>query len=427
MPEAPLAPGAPSRAEEQVSGGWAGPLAAIILLQTSAAFLLQLLPVLAPLMAGRFGWDRGVIGYLTATTMASAIFCLLASSPFVRRLGPIRTVQAALLLGTVAAALLFMPFWLAPIAASVLIGIAYAPATPGGGEVLQRFAPRRHRSLVFSIKQAGVPAGGAVAGFLVPLVAEWGGWDAAVVLALALLLTAVLLAQLFRGRADAHRDPRAPLSAATVLTLRNLLLPLQALRAGSRLLPLTGVATGLALGQGTLNSFLVTYLVVGLGIDLRTAGATFAVMQAGGVAGRVLLGWLADRIGSGLAVIRLATVGSAASMLALASVKPDWPHPLLYGLGFLAGSVVAGWNGVLLAEVARRAPAGRVGEASAGSAILMFTGFVLGPAAFAGILTTGGSFAAGLLVLAAVPCAALVASLVWLPVGRRRAQETGRA
>ncbi|MEX2630961.1 MAG: MFS transporter [Tistlia sp.] len=409
----------PTRAA--TGGGWAGPLAAIVLLQIAAAFLLQLLPVLAPMLAGRYGWPESAIGYLMAGTMASAIFCLSASSPFVRGLGPVRAVQAGLVIGGAGAALLWLPFWFAPIAAAVLMGIAYGPSTPAGGEVLQRFAPRRHRSLMFSLKQAGVPAGGVAAGILLPPIAERAGWDAAVAVALAVLLAAVLLAQPFRARADAGRDPHARRGVSVFLTLRNLKLPLQALRGGRDLFPLACIGGGLGLCQGTLNAFLVTYLVAGLQVDLRIAGATFAAMQAGGVAGRLLLGWLADRLGSGVAVIRLAAVGSVFAMLAFALAEPDWPRWALLGLGCFAGAAVAGWNGVHLAEVAERAPAGRVGEASAGAAILTFCGFILGPAALATILSASGGFAAGLVALATVPAAALVASLVWLPLSRRPA------
>lgn len=394
--------------------GWAGPLAAIILLQVAASFLLQLLPVTAPLFAARFGWSESAIGYLMAGTMASAILCLSASSPLVRGLGPVRAVQVALLVGVLGAALLWLPLWIAPLGACLLIGLAYGPATPAGGEVLQRFAPQRHRSLVFSIKQAGVPAGGAAAGFLLPPVAESAGLEAAVGLAVALPLAVVALAQRFRARTDAGRDRAIRWSPAQLLGLRNLTLPLRALRGGRDLPALAGVGCGLAFCQGTLNAFLVTYLVAGLGCALGTAGAVFALMQAGGIVGRLALGWLADRLGSAVAVIRLSAVASALVMLALAAAAPGWPVWALSLLGFLAGASVAGWNGVHLGEVARRARPGQVGEASAGAAMLAFAGLIAGPALLATILAASGGFAAGLVALSAVPCAALLASLLLL-------------
>lgn len=404
--------------------GWAGPLAAVILLQVAAAFLLQLLPVMAPLLAARFDWPASAIGYLMAGTMTCAIFCLSASSPLVRGLGPVRAVQAAMLVGAAGAALLWLPLAAAPLAACVLIGFAYGPATPAGGEVLQRFAPPRHRSLVFSIKQAGVPAGGAAAGFLLPAVAARGGLEAAVALAVALPLAIVLLAQRFRRQADSERERGTRWRLSLFLTARNLSLPLRALRSGRKLVTLSCVGCGLAFSQGALNAFLVTYLVAALGLDLPAAGLVFGLMQGGGIAGRLTFGWLADRLGSGIPVIRLAAVASILVMLALAAAGPQWPLWVLAGLGFLAGCSVAGWNGVHLAEVALRAPAGQVAEASAGAAILAFVGILGGPALLATVLAVTGDFATGLMALAVVPGAALLASLLLL---RGRAQSTGTA
>src|SRR5215204_2541778 len=75
---------------------------------------------------------------------------------------PIRALQIGLGLGGVGVALLALPFFAAPILASFLIGLGYGPSTPAGSDVLQRYAPARHRNLIFSIKQAGVPVGGVL-------------------------------------------------------------------------------------------------------------------------------------------------------------------------------------------------------------------------------------------------------------------------
>jgi hypothetical protein len=58
--------------------------------------------------------------------------------------------------------------------------------------------------------------------------------------------------------------------------------------------------------------------------------------------------------------------------------------PLL-SLAFLFGVTASGWNGVFLAEVARLAPEGRVGEATGAVLMFGFAGLVLGPVAMAGI------------------------------------------
>ena len=69
--------------------------------------------------------------------------------------------------------------------ASALIGFSNAAANPAGAEVLQRFTPDARRNLVFSIKQAGVPLGGVIAGLAIPPLIEAFGWRTALVIAAA--------------------------------------------------------------------------------------------------------------------------------------------------------------------------------------------------------------------------------------------------
>src|SRR5262249_57172944 len=61
--------------------------------------------------------------------------------------------------------------WLALMASSLLLGLAYGPAPPAGSEILMRHSPRSRRALIFSTKQAGAPLGSAVAGLLLPGIA----------------------------------------------------------------------------------------------------------------------------------------------------------------------------------------------------------------------------------------------------------------
>ena len=129
----------------------------------------------------------------------------------------------------------------------------------------------------------------------------------------------------------------------------------------------------------------MTYLASGLGFSLTAAGLVFAIMMATGVAGRVLLGWVSDRLGSGLLTLKLVAAASAATSLALAATTPAapfWAIALLAGIG---GVTVSSWNGVQIAEVARLAPRHLVGETTAGSTILIFLGYIAGPSAFAAV------------------------------------------
>jgi predicted MFS family arabinose efflux permease len=163
-----------------------------------------------------------------------------------------------------------------------------------------------------------------------------------------------------------------------------------------------------AVGQGCWFAFLVTYLVTELRLSLTAAGLVFAVMQATGVFGRILLGWVSDRLGSGLPTLRAVAVTSAATSLALALTGPGWPAWTIALLAGIGGVTVSSWNGVQIAEVARLAPRQLIGETTAGSTILIFLGYIVGPSAVAMLVASTGRFDAAFLVVALATLAALL-------------------
>ena len=83
------------------------------------------------------------------------------------------------------------------------------------------------------------------------------------------------------------------------------------------------------------------------------------------------------------------------------------------------GASAIGWNGVYLAEVARRAPVGAVSAATAAALFVTFGGVLAGPPAFAFMLQSGMSYGAAFVAVAAP---ALLCGLVLL---RSPRPETG--
>src|SRR5260221_7984860 len=130
-------------------------------------------------------------------------------------------------------------------------------------------------------------------------------------------------------------------------------------------------------------AFMVTYLVVGLGQSLNSAGLVFAVMQTSRMFGRVVLGWIADRVTTGAVTLMIASIGSAVSTILLGLSTPAWPLWAFLLLSAFAGIAVSGWNGVQIAEVARRSVPELIAESAAGAVILIFLSNMLTPVAFA--------------------------------------------
>ena len=389
---------------------WIAALSATLLMQTVGSFLSQIVPVVAPLMTADLGLPPETVGNYSSLNTLGAILFLLFGTPLVARFGPLRLLQggavvACLALATAAAGMI----WLLP-AAAMLMGVGYAPTGPAGSRILQATAPPGHRVLIFSVKQAGAPAGGALAGLVAAPLAAVAGWQAALLAGIGVALACAALIQPLRPALDAERDPTRPLREG--FTPRRLMAPLTTLRLHPVLPPLTLQAFAFAALQGSLFSFTVSWLVEEHGLGLTAAGSIFASMQVAGVVGRLVLGWAADRLGDAtrsLAVHGLVAAGLSA-LWVLVGAGAHWglAVPLAIACGFTAAS----WNGIFLAEVARVSPPDRVAEASSGAIMLCFLGYLTAPAAFAATVTATGSWLLPFLVACAL--LAVVSVLVFL-------------
>jgi MFS family permease len=386
---------------------WAGPLVAMLAVQATVSFLSRIAPTLAPTLVPRVGWPPEGVGYLSSLITGGSVFVLLLGGPLQRRFGSMRLLQIGLALGVCGTLLSVLPWGVALAVGSLLIGLSIGPPASAGSDVLQRYAPAGHRNLLFSVKQAGVPLGGMVAGLLLPWAVGGLGLYAAFVLSAAIGVVTVLAVQPLRRRVDAARERTLRLHCRLFGSLDNLRRPLRTLAAlpGMRRM---GIAGGcLSAGQSVWFAFLVTFAVAELGWSLAAAGALFALMQLASALGRPLAGFVSDRLGDGVRVLRWIAVGSALTSVALAFCSPAWPDGAVVSLVVLAGLTVASWNGIQFAEVARMAPLGSINDAIAGATLVLLGAYVVAPALFSLILAAGGSFRLGFVLMAALTAAAL--------------------
>jgi MFS family permease len=396
--------------------GWVAALSTTLLMQTVASYLTQSLPVLAPLITASAGLAPQAIGNLAALVALGTMLFLLLGGPLLLRLGPVRTLQlgaAVAALGMLVAAQGSAP---ALVVASLLLGIGYGPSPPAGSRILAATAPPGHRTLIFSVKQAGAPLGGAMAGLVTAPVAAWLGWPAAILVAVAVALGSAALIQPVQATLDAERDRAQRIGLAVLAQRKTWLGPVLAMGLHKALPPLTLLALSLAVVQGCLFAFTVTWLTLEQGLGLVQAGTAFACMQAAGVFARILLGWLADRTGTPTRNLLVQAFAASSAAAAFAALPADAPLLLTYALAALAGFVAASWNGIYMAEVARLVRPTEVAQATAGSALFTFVGYLAGPAAFALLVSASGSWR--LAFLATALQLALVALLVLVPLRR---------
>jgi MFS family permease len=393
----------------KTNNGWA-PLAITLAIQAMVAMALMTIPAMAPRVAQALAISPTYVGVYIAVAYAGAMAASLASGAAVARWGCIRVSQAGLILCAAGLALSALPSVWAIGLGAVLVGMGYGPVTPASSHLLARTTPAHRMSLVFSVKQTGVPLGGALAGAIVPGLQEITGWQQALVaVAIASVLCAAV-AQSLRAQFDADRDPTRRLSAGNILQPVKLVLSHPALRM------LAGCSFMFSIVQLSLTTYLVTYLTDSLAYGLVGAGALLAVSQVGGVFGRVLWGHLSDRWMGARRMLTMLAVVMALASLATALLQPEWPQLAVIAVLLVFGASAIGWNGVYLAEVARQAPAGMAGLATGGTLAITFFGVVLGPPLFGALSGLFASYRAGFAALA-VPLALCAAALWRRPDG----------
>ena len=382
-------------------------------IQAMVSMALLTLPAMAPAVARALAVPSTLVGAYVALCYFAAMLSSVVGGTLVRRLGAIRVSQLGLGLCAVGLALCALP-WLPAVALGALcIGAGYGPITPASSHLLALTTPAHRMSLVFSIKQTGVPAGGMLAGALVPGLSLWLGWQGTLLAVAGVCALCAALAQPLRAALDADRQPAQPLALQALFKPIGMVLghpSLRALAACSFLFSAVQVST---------TAYMVTYLNESLGMTLLAAGAALSVSQLAGVVGRIAWGAVADRgLGPRNTLMLLATLMIVGSVLT-ALLQPQWPTLLIWAIVALLGASAIGWNGVYLATVARQAPPGQAGVATGGTLLFTFMGVVCGSPAFGALAGASGSYRIAFAALA-LPAALALGLLVWRAAQARR-------
>ena len=383
-------------------------LAATLAIQIYTSLAATATSVLAPEIAPDFGVSPKLVGVFVGLVYVGSMAASLASGGVIGRFGAIRVSQVCVLL--CAAGLALLPFaapWQALALAAiapVVIGLGYGPITPASSQVLARTAPPSRMALTFSIKQTGVPAGAALAGAILPGLALALDWETAFVAVSICGVAVALAAQAVRADLDHERDAARPFSFAAFTG------PLRQVFADRRLADLTLLSFFYSATQVSLISFVVVFMVEQLGRPLVLAGVALSVATVAGVAGRVVWGHVADRTRSPRAVLVLLGIAAGACSLTVAAWPVDAALAPLFVVLAIFGATAVGWNGVMLAEVARMSPPGRAGAITGAASFVTFAGVVCGPSLFSLLAAASGSYRVG---FAAIGLASLLAACLF--------------
>ena len=280
----------------------------------------------------------------------------------------------------------------------LLGGAAAASTSSASGRVVIGWFPRSRRGLAMGIRQMSTPLGVAAAALIVPPLAGHLG------IAAPLLVSGALLAVLAAACALGIANPPRPAASGSAAGQAR---PASPYRDGPFLTRIHLLSALLVVPQFTLSTFGMIWLITGLGWSVGAAGAVIAVAQFVGAFGRILVGYLSDRVGSRVRVLRWVAASGVAVMLGLAVVGTlHWAVASALVL-IVASTVSVADNGLSFTSVAEAA-----GRAWSGKALgIQNTGqFIaasaVGPGIGALISVTGFPLAFALVALtplAAVP------------------------
>ena len=363
---------------------------------------VTIFPVIAPKLAAELGVEPSLVGYQVSLTYGVATAAAPFMSSLVPRWGAARTMQAGLVCSALAMVVAMSSSLAAFVAISFLLGIGIGVMAPASAHLLFRFTPERHRNVIFSLKQTGIPLAWVLMAAVAPGITLASGWRWALALVLVTALAVVAVIQLRREVWDDDRKGESArsvgLSAAVGLVWRY-----------PQLKWLSVMSFFYTFVQLCTVTFAVTMLVQEGGFSLVAAGLVLTLTSAIGVACRVLAGWLADVVRDSTPVLAALGAVKLLCCAALGVAHAALPAWALAALIVVLGASATAYTGVFFAETARRSPPGEVSAAIGGAMAWTYGGVLAGPALFAVAYSHIGSYTVTFGLLGLVAGAGLLA------------------
>ena len=319
-------------------------LAILTLLPVGTALLPEGTAAMAPLIVRDLHISRAELGLLTSAIWGGMLLGTLPGGLLVDRYRE-RIVVAV---GVLAMALLvllasFGPSFEIVFALFLASSVGAAFASPGGTRALVAWFPRHRLGVALGVRQTGVMAGGLLGALLLPPLALLAGWRASFRFAAVFTVLGVILF------VAGYREPAGAARRGRPLKLRSLPRNRTWIAA-----TLYGFVFMGALGVGI--SYLALFLHEGARLSVVAAADLLALLQLGGLVGRLGGGLVSDRLGRRAPV--MVGMGALAVLVAFAFAFTGarTPLPVLALLSFLLGLSTLGWNALSITVISESVP-----------------------------------------------------------------------
>lgn len=360
-------------------GGW----------QVTASICFYSIFAATAFVRAEFDISRTMVGIAVTAAMLGYILMLFPAGAVVDAYGERLSMIGGL--GALAAAMLIV--WQAPsfpllLVALLLVGAAYATAMPATNRAVVTAAPAGRRNLAMNVKQVGVTAGSGAGALLITAAAIHGDWQLGfLVAAVVAVVVTVAFTLGFEGAPGS-----GSLSFPDVRGLFG--------DPAYRTLVLSGLFFGATVF--TTTGYVVLHMTESVGAAAGLAGATLALVQVTGSAGRLAGGYVADWLpwSDAVANSRVLVVQAVLTALLFGAVTVV-DSPIVATATFaVLGVFVLGFPGIYYGCMTAIVDDDEVGAATAGGQTTINTGGLLAPPLFGYLADTAG-YDAGWLALAA--------------------------
>ncbi|GAU70346.1 major facilitator superfamily transporter [Streptomyces sp. NBRC 110611] len=351
-------------------------LAVVTLVQVTASFATQGLGALSGAVHDAFTLSGAEVGLMVTAVGLAPVFSLFVVGHLVDRHGERWVVAVGSLVMTAGlAAASIAPGYAVVLVSLFFAGIGYSTVQPGGSKSVSSWFPAGRRGVAMGVRQAGLPIGGAAAAAALPGVAHAFAWQAAFAVAAAVALAGgVAFTLAYRPPPDARRT-RGEQSPGARRTMREqpddarLLPGLARTLRQPWLRPVLWSGVPLVGAQFCLTAHLMLFTRDHFDRPLSQGAVLLALLQVGGVTGRVVLASISDRDrararGSRLPVVRVSMLCSALFLALLPVLPARTPFGVLAVATVALGFFVIGWYGPWVAHIADAATGGGVGRAT---------------------------------------------------------------
>lgn len=350
--------------------------------QVAASLIYYAVFAATPFFRAELEVSRFLVGVvITAVTLGYAI-SLLPIGALTDKFGERRILTWGLLGISVAAVGVAVSWsYITLLVAVFLVGALYGTAMPGTNKAIFNKVPSNRLNFAMGVKQVGVTAGSGISAVLVTWIAGILFWEAGFYLAAGF---AVAIAILF----FVLYPPVEGTSEATYPDFRRL-----SQNRPYRSLVIAGFFLGAAIF--TTTAYTVLYMEESIGTSVAIGGAVLALVQVTGSLGRVISGWICDRLpgsqrrrtaGVLLAQTTAGTVTFIAVMLA--------GSELLAAISFaVLGFFVLGNTGVYYSCLGSLVSSDEVGGATGGGQLAITSGGLFVPPLFGLAADTVGYWA----------------------------------